>query len=98
MIRGTGILKHHFHRHYWASIYLGFDSAKDAATAREVLGADLWKIAGDPRSRAIVWSGNSDALACMKLKLAQVGADADKIDSLRTSVDHGEPFTIAIPV
>jgi hypothetical protein len=34
----------------------------------------------------------------MKLKLAQVGADADKIDSLRTSVDHGEPFTIAIPV
>jgi len=97
MIHGNGILRHHFHGHYWATVLLGFKTPEEAAHAREVLGSDLWKVAGTP-PRVLVWSGNADALACMKLKLAQVGADADKIDSLRTSIDHGEPFSVVIPV
>lgn len=95
-IRGRGILAHKFHGNYWASIAIKFAGLPEAIYARTVLGRDLWRISSEQPS-VIVWSGNSDALACMKLKLAQVGADADKIDSLRTSVDFGEPFTVSIP-
>jgi hypothetical protein len=95
MVHGSGLLQHHFHGHYWATVMLGFKTPADAAYAREVLGTDLWRVA--VASRVLVWSGNADALACMKLKLVQVGADADKIDSLRTSIDYGEPFSVLIP-
>jgi hypothetical protein len=95
MIHGNGLLIHHFHGSYAATVMLGFKTPSDAAYAREVLGRDLWRVVA--ARRILVWSGNADALACMKLKLAQVGADADKIDSLRTSVDYGEPFEVEIP-
>jgi hypothetical protein len=97
IIRGDGRLRHRFHGDYSAVIVLKFATPTHAERARTVLGSDLWQIPPDFNT-AIVWTGNSDALACMKLKLAQVGADADKIDSLRTSIDYGEPFTVAIPV
>ena len=91
-----GILTHHFHAEYWCAIGLEFETSDIAASVLPVLGHG-WSINGKEPT-VLVWAGNSNALLVCKTMLASYGADPTKIDSIKTSVDHGEWFEISIPL
>lgn len=96
MIRGKGQLAHHFHSPYWASLAIGFGNEAEAREALRVLG-EPWKL-GTKHPEAIVCSVDRAALEAVKQQLGQLGADVSAIDSVRKSVDYGDPFTIDVPV
>lgn len=94
-VRGRGRLAHRFHGTYSAAIALEFESLSEARTALGVLG-EPWKLS--PRDgRFLVCSVDGAALGVEKEKLGRYGADVGAIDSLRKSVDYGEPFTVDVP-
>ncbi len=93
IVNGTGQLRHRFWGDYSAVIGIVFDNAADANLALPKLGAD-WS----SNNETVIWSGNSEQLKIQKKNLASFGADEDKIDSIKYSVDYGEPFNIKIPV
>lgn len=95
-IRGKGQLAHHFHGTYWATIAIGFETEADARVALGVLG-EPWKL-GAKHPEALLCSVDSAKLEPVKVQLGQLGADVKAIDSVRKSVDYGEPFTIEVPV
>jgi len=93
---GEGLLAHHFHAPYWASLAIVFDDAASARDAVRTLGAPWKQSERDPK--VIACSVNSEALDALKASLASFGADPDKIDSVRYSVDSGEWFGVLVPV
>jgi hypothetical protein len=99
--KAKGILAHHFHGDYWATIGLEFANSEEALAAKTVLG-DKCKYAASKTKSAeahlLIWNGNSEDLNAFKTVLGTFGADVNKIDSLAKSVDYGEPFEVAIPV
>jgi len=95
-VKGKGRLNHHFWGTYYAGMVLVFDTSEAAVDALSVLGG-LWKI-HDKEPRALSWWGESDALKIAKEQLVLFGADGDKIDSIKYSIDYGEPFDVVISV
>ena len=93
---GKGQLFHHFHGNYWASIVLVFDDQEQAAGALRVLGLP-WK-QSQKDARCLGCAVDSAQLEAVKRELARHGADVRAIDSLRKSVDCGEPFTVNVPL
>jgi hypothetical protein len=91
--KGRGILGHRFHAPYWAKIILSFDTSEAATSSLQKLG-DGWV----PNGSVLVWVGNSEELESCKKILGSFGADVSKIDSIATSIDHGEPFKVSIPI
>jgi hypothetical protein len=47
---------------------------------------------GEQNKHVLVWKGDSEALNALKITLSEFGADTDKIDSIKYSVDYGERF------
>lgn len=45
----------------------------------------------------LIWRGNKTELETVKLLLGSYGADVTAIDSIRYSIDFGEPFYCEIP-
>jgi hypothetical protein len=95
-VHADGILHHHFWGEYCASIGLEFESPEAAADALTVLG-EPWKV-GEKYPNVLVCHPDSKGVSAIKKQLAQYGADPDKIDSLKYSVDRGEPFEITIHI
>jgi hypothetical protein len=94
--RARGMLAHHFWGEYHATIALVFQEARGASLALPKLGAG-WR-ASTKNADVLVWGGTGEAFkACVDV-LASFGADREKVQSLRYSVDHGEWFDVAIPV
>ena len=95
-VKAQGQLWHHFWGTYHATIGLVFDSPAHAADAKKVLGR-RWKTS--EKNKAVLgWFGKGDTLRdVIKPQLARYGADPDEIDSVATSIDSGEPFTVMIP-
>lgn len=94
--RARGQLFHHFHGTYRASIGLVFDSPEHAAAALRALG-EPWK-QGAKNPAVLCCSVDSDGVAAQKRLLGMYGADMRAIDSLRRSVDAGEPFSVDVPI
>ena len=95
-IRARGILRHRFWGTYSACIGLEFDTPEAAADGLKVLGS-TWKN-GEINKHILIWTGNSEELEVCKKTLGSFGADVSKIDSVATSIDYGEPFTVSIEV
>jgi hypothetical protein len=91
--KAKGQLRHRFRGEYSAVIALAFDSDYECKEALKRLG-ESWKPANSPK--ALVWAGNFDQLETCKALLGSFGADVKKIDSMRKSVDYGEPFEIEV--
>ena len=99
-----GLLGHHWHHPYWANIVLWFDSDDPVHCAEAVLLAGIlddpaWPawVAGKQRG-TLYWAGRDEQLKPLKAHLASLGADASAIDSVATSIDHGEEFTFTVSV
>lgn len=92
--RAKGQLAHHFWGNYHASVALIFSTPAERNTALSsgMLGGG-WK-PSEKREDAVLWHGDSDALKGMKERMGELGADVSKIDSIRFSIDRGEPFEI----
>lgn len=95
-VKGKGLLRHQFWGAYSATIALAFNSENAASDAVKVLGKE-WVIANQ-NSSVLLWTGNSEELNNLKDVLARYGADRDKIDSIKRSIDYGEEFYVEIPV
>lgn len=88
-VEARGQLRHRFWGSYSAVIVLGFGTTEQARLALPMLpGWKLWKLASEPGSKVVSWSGGSDALKVEEERLAAHGADRSKIASLRFSVDY----------
>jgi len=93
---GEGILAHHFHGNYWASLAIVFDDADSARDAVATLG-EPWK-QSDRDPTCISCSAQSAELDRVTDMLVAFGAERDKIGSIRFSIDHGEWFGVLVPV
>jgi hypothetical protein len=99
------ILAHHFWGTYHCQIALEFEDVILAEAACKVLNGHLpttdkfpmWAL-GEKHKHVLIWAGNSEELSACKKALVSYGAEEDKIDSIRKSVDCGEPFGISVPV
>jgi hypothetical protein len=94
--KARGQLFHHFHGSYWAQILLWFETEEHAAAAARVLGKP-WQQSNKTPS-VLGCALDSAALDAEKRKLGRFGADVKAIDSLRKSVDCGEPFSVDVPL
>lgn len=94
-VKAAGRLRHQFFGEYSAVVVLGFEDAASARDALRVLG-EPWRVGKD--ARALVGAFDSAALNREKERLGRYGAEVDKIDSVRTSIDYGEPFEVEIDV
>jgi hypothetical protein len=99
-VTAKGILRHMFHGTYSACIALQF---ADAASARDSLGqlGMGWNVGekyGHQNAGILIWTGNSAELAVCKQVLISLGADGEKIDSIKYSIDYGEAFEITCQV
>jgi hypothetical protein len=94
--KASGRLRHCFFGTYSAIIALSFEDAYQAAQALPKLGKD-WKV-GEKSEKSLVWSGNSKELKAVKEVLGSFGADVEKIDSIKKSIDFGEAFEVAIEI
>lgn len=110
-IHARGQARHHFWAGYSRTVTLTFDDAASAALALPVLRkftpsavvdsaiglaveSPGW-IARGPHAAIFVTGKDVNAL---EDQLVSFGASAKKIGSLARSVDHGEPFQVAIDV
>lgn len=93
---GKGLLFHHFHGNYWASIVLDFSNEPNASDALRVLGGPWKQSQKDPR--CLGCAVDSAQLDAVKQQLGRFGADVRAIDSLAKSVDCGEPFEVHVPL
>ena len=106
--KAIGMLRHHFWGHYVADIVLRFDSAESVPTALEKLklpedrtyrgatGGEFkseW-VASHRDPRAIMVSAGGETLAEIESQLVSFGADKKKMNSMATSIDHGQQFAI----
>jgi len=94
-VSADGLLFHHFHGKYWASVVLEFRNSEEtsAALLSKKLG-DGWIRLHDDVSLA--WEGDSAAVDALIEQLNEHCGLSNKraVASLDKSIDHGEPFTI----
>jgi hypothetical protein len=90
-----GILFHHWYGDYSASIGLMFVDEGAAKAALLLLGDDAWKVS---QKNPAMLRGSFDNVAvdAVTEKLVSFGAERDKIQSIRFSIDQGEPFTVTV--
>ena len=93
---GEGLLAHHFHGTYWATIGLMFDDEFSARDALATLGAPFRQSTAAPR--VLLCEVEGQTLAHVEALLESYGADRQLMGSLRFSCDVGEPFGILVPV
>jgi len=67
------------------------------ACGHQVADSGEWKQSEKNPRGAIVFAGGPDVDAIVD-RLAELGADREKIVSLAKSIDHGEKFTVSIEV
>lgn len=96
ILRGSGRLRHRFWGEYSAVLAIAFPDEATARLAVSRLNTDSLQWEQIDRGVRIVV--DSDQLETVKAHLSTFGADTRAIDSLRFSVDHGEPWTVEIPV
>ncbi len=95
-IKANGQLRHHFWGDYAATIALEFANEVEAAFAKAKLVSG-WTVAKNS-PRALIWHGGGGDFAVCKAELVKLGADENKIASMRFSVDYGEKFDIVMEV
>ena len=86
-----GILYHHFWGDYSAEIYLDFKTTWQAEQAAKFLGPG-WIF----KNCSCGIHAKDPELSGIEDKLISLGADATKISSVATSIDHGEPFEVTL--
>ena len=91
----SGILRHHFHGDYSATIGLRFNELWQAVAAARRLGLP-WAISKNDHAFVLATVGSEALSKKIIPQLAALGADPGKIDSVERSVDYGEPFTVTI--
>jgi hypothetical protein len=105
-MKAHGILRHHFHGTYSATVGLQFADAPAAREAIEILG-EPWELAGE---RSLVVGVDSAGLKRLKRQLRghglrtlhrdrggpRKGPGKDAIDCCCRSVDVGCPFTVEV--
>lgn len=96
-IKAKGCARHHFWGEYYMSIALCPERPEDAPTLVGVLGAP-WQLhaLGGAAIASAVPSG--PVLDAVLATLARYGADIDAVQSVAHSIDHGDPFSIAVDV
>jgi hypothetical protein len=106
-VAGEGILHHHFHGEYSATVILTLPDELSAIAAMRALWAHPsmhWvrdknrigvRVHALPTLRAIA-PGDTDTCELLIEKLVALGADKGKITSLKKSADVGEPFTFSL--
>ena len=92
-VTGHGLLAHHFHGSYWASLAIQFESPEHARDALRTLG-EPWRAGNYPH--CLVCEANGGMLDRVKAQLAKYGANPKAIDSVRKSID--QPWVVTIPV
>ena len=103
-LKGKGIARFHFWGEYHQSFAVAFDTPADAAAACAVLNRILQAREADCRFKS-----EAGAKACgtfatgpdvekVEDTLALFGADKRKIGSMRYSCDHGELYTVTVPL
>lgn len=90
-----GRLRHHFWGDYHATIIVKFANADLAARALELPQFIGWKV-HQTEPAALVFHGTGKVLKHVQNVLVSLGASRAKMDSVRYSIDFGEPFTIAV--
>ena len=101
-MKGEGLARHHFWGDYAQSIALRFPNPACASLAAERLNQAIpeakarWRIPEKAPFCVSVFASGAD-LDAITATLAFFGADLGKVQSLRFSVDVGEPFTVEIP-
>jgi len=101
-LKAEGQAKHHFWGEYCQTIALRFASPETASKARDVLNAAIpqakarWNIPEKVPFCLSVFASGAD-LDAITETLVSFGADPGKLNSLRFSIDYGEPFAIEIP-
>jgi hypothetical protein len=100
--KASGQLFHHFWGDYCADIILFFENADQAAAVANsgLLNNEAWGVwkLGKKDPTCMVINVNSDQLSILKKCLGDLGADTEKISSLKYSVDHGEEFEIEMEI
>ena len=93
-----GILYHHFWGEYSAELYLDFPSEWQAEDAQHYLICAT-ELDWTQKNASVGIHVNTEQLnKIVELLVNKHGADRNKIASLATSVDHGEPFTCEFEV
>jgi hypothetical protein len=107
-ITASGISKFHFWGTYSQSFFLHFETAEDAALALPILRQLVLSFSGnDVQGQAVRPVGwVSDKAACcgvfasgddvarVEAQLVALGADPEKISSMKYSCDSGERFSV----
>lgn len=96
IVKARGILRHRFWGEYSAAIVLQFESSADAIAAQKQAFTE-WDVQTKDAS-VLQFAGSGAALKKQEALLAKYGADPKKISSLAKSIDHGEPFSISVPI
>lgn len=95
-IKGVGVLRHHFHGEYWATIAIQFKNNEEARLAFRSGKLENWEIGRN--KRFLIWEGGKKELnKCIDV-LVSFGAERSKITSLKYSVDYGEDFNIELDI
>lgn len=100
----VGRLRHHFHGEYGCTIALAFDDTASALDARRVLNGpgdeSPWGIGSTSRKAlvAVLSSAGLDAFKATLQRSGMAAKELAKIDSVRFSVDVGEPFAGSLDV
>lgn len=92
---GRGQLRHRWWGDYSAVLALDFGEVS-APVLQELIAQEFpgWQVL----ARGIIGRTVSSAeLKAEKAHLARLGADPAKIDSIRFSIDYGEPFLVDVP-
>lgn len=95
-VKADGALRHRFWGTYSAVIALEFDSEEHAAGALRTLGPP-WDHGAKARQCLVCVVSRSE-LEAVKRTLGGYGANVSAIDSIRRSVDYGEPFSVEVPI
>lgn len=99
-VTGQGILQHHFWGEYHATLTIVFERPGYAQLAARVLGppwrAEPLGFSMNP-SPVVACFVDEKVLPAVKEVLVHYGADRNKVNSVATSIDFGEPWTIEIP-
>ena len=88
---GKGLLHHHFWGEYRATIVLQFGSTRERNAA-----LDAFPMFTAVRTITMNFHGGGKALKAAEQALKAAGANMKKVTSMRTSIDHGEPFTVSV--
>lgn len=91
-----GQLRHQFWSEYSCLIAMQFKNQEECSSAFETLSGFHWGL-HPQQMNVLIWRGNAEELKACKKLLGSYGADESAIDSIKHSIDFGEPFYCEIP-